>query len=104
MSVFFIVFGVTAGTYFGCLFYNRNKWLSVAVPVVVALSTTIAMYVGELMLTGGVLYKFGAGWFFQPAAGTPYSIIDVLVIMLSGIATYALMRKLAPHTPDTQET
>jgi hypothetical protein len=100
MSVFFIVFGVTAGTYFGCLFYNRSKWLSVAVPVVVALFTTIAMYVGELMLTGGVLYKFGTGWLFEPAAGTPYSIVDVLVIMLSGIVTYALMRKLAPHTPE----
>ncbi|MBT7065160.1 MAG: hypothetical protein HN919_02570 [Verrucomicrobia bacterium] len=96
MSVFFILFGVTSGTYFACLFYGKSRPLSVVVPVVMALATTLAMYVGELVMTGGELFKFGTGWLFDPIAGIPYAIIDILVILLAGAITFGLTRLLAP--------
>ena len=97
MSMFFILFGVTSGTYFGCLFYGRSTLLSVVVPVVMTLATTVAMYVGELVMTGGELFKLGSGWLFDPIAGIPYAIIDVLVILLAGAITFGLTRILAPQ-------
>ena len=91
MSLFFVVFGVTFGVYCGCIFYGKSKWLSVVVPAIVATATTIAMYVGELILMGGKLFCFGCGLLCQPIANRPFAIIDFIVIAVSGLLTYWLM-------------
>jgi hypothetical protein len=94
MSIFFIVFGVTFGVYFGCLFYGKKKVLSVMIPAIISAVTTIVMYIGELVLMGGVLFKFGEGGIFEPLSMMPFAIIDFVVILLSGIVTYFVMATL----------
>lgn len=44
MSLFFIVFGVTSGVYFGCIFYKKRMLLSVLIPAFVSMTTTVVMY------------------------------------------------------------
>jgi hypothetical protein len=95
MSVFFIVFGVTAGVYAGSFYYGRKKFLSAVVPALVSILTTIVMYVGELVMTGGVLFKFGSGFLFESLGMIPFAVIDIVVILFSGVLTYSIMNALA---------
>ncbi len=94
MSLFFIVFGVTFGVYFGCIFFGKHKWLSIAVPAAAAVLTTIVMYIGELVLTDGKLFKFGSGVFFKPIGPIPFAAVDFLVIALSGVITWLILHLL----------
>ena len=89
MSVFFIVFGLTAGVYSGSLLYFRKPILSRLFPALIASITTFVMYVGELILMGGVLFKFGSGFLFEPMGSCPLAPVDFFVITLSGVITYA---------------
>jgi hypothetical protein len=91
MGIFFIVFGITVGVYVGCIFYGKKKLLSVIVPAIASAITTVLMYIGELILMGGVLFKFGKGFLFEPLGGISFAIIDLIVILLSGIITYLLL-------------
>jgi len=91
MSVFFIVYGVTFGAFIGSIFYGKNKFLSVVIPIVSSVATTIAMYVGELILMGGELFRFGSGFFFEPLGSIPFALVDILVIIASGAVTYVIM-------------
>ncbi len=91
MSIFFIMFGVTFSTYIGSIFYGKKKLLSVVVPTVASMATTIAMYFGELILMGGELYSFGRGFLFSPIGSIPFAIIDFIVIIAFGGVTYLLM-------------
>lgn len=95
MSLFFIVFGVTVGIYAGSFFHKKKKLLSVIFPAILSLATTTIMYVGELILLNGSLYQFGNGFLFEPLGMFPFATIDLLVILLSGIATYSLLSKFA---------
>ncbi len=65
MTIFFIVFGVTAGVYIGSFFYGKKKLFSTVLPSVFAMITTFVMYVGELVLMGGKLFRFGTGFLFE---------------------------------------
>lgn len=94
MSVFFIVFGITVGFYCGSIFYGRSKLLSKIMPSIAASLTTLIMYIGELVLTGGVLFKYGNGFFFEPIAAFPFSAADIAIIVVSGVITYILMQFL----------
>ena len=94
MSVFFMVFGVTFGVYFGCVFYGKKKSLSIVIPTFIAATTTVAMYIGELILMGGVLFKFGSGFIFEPLGMTPFAVVDIIVILSSAIITYVIEMKL----------
>jgi hypothetical protein len=94
MSIFFIVFGITVGVYVGSIFYGRKKLTSVVIPAIAAAITTIVMYIGELILMGGVLFKFGNGFLFEPLGAIQFAIIDFIVILLSGIITYSLLHLL----------
>lgn len=91
MSIFFIVFGVTFGTYIGSIFYGKRKLLSAVVPTVASMATTIVMYFGELILMGGKLFSFGRGFLFAPINSIPFAIIDFIVIIAFGGVTYLLM-------------
>lgn len=94
MSVFFIVFGVTAGIYCGSILYGKNKLLSQVIPAITASLTTLIMYIGELMLMGGVLFRYGSGFFFAPLGMIVFSIADIAIIIASGIVTYTIMKHL----------
>jgi hypothetical protein len=94
MSVFFIVFGITTGIYCGSIFYGKSKLLSKTMPAITASFTTLIMYIGELVLMGGVLFKYGNGFFFEPIAAFPFSAADIAIIVVSGVITYILMQLL----------
>lgn len=98
MSIFFIVFGITVGVYVGSLFYGKKKLLSVAISAIIAAITTIVMYIGELILMGGILFKFGKGFLFEPMFTTPFAVIDFIIVLLSGIITYWILHFLNKHT------
>jgi hypothetical protein len=91
MSIFFTVFGLTAGIYAGGLLYNFKPFVSRAIPSLVAAATTTAMYLAELVLMGGVLFRFGEGLLFNPLSPLPLALIDVIVILLAGALTYLLL-------------
>ncbi len=86
MALFFIVFGITMGIYTGSFLLGRKTLFSVIIPSAIAALTTLIMYIGEMFLLSGHLYRFGQGFFFD---GVPLIIlapVDLLII----IASYAL--------------
>ncbi len=97
MSVFFIIFGITVGIYCGSIFYGKSRLLSRLIPAAAASLTTLVMYIGELVLMGGVLFKYGSGLFFEPIGAIPFSAIDIAIILVSGVITYIVMTLL--HDP-----
>lgn len=94
MSVFFIIFGITVGTYCGSIFYEKSKLLSKIIPSIAASLTTLIMYMGELALMGGVLFKYGTGFFFEPIWAIPFALADIAIILVSGVITYIVMELL----------
>lgn len=91
MSLFFIIFGITAGAYCGSMFSGRSRKLSVFLPAAIASLTTLVMYIGELVLMGGVLFRYGSGPMFEPVPPLPFSFVDIAIIIFSGIVTYFIM-------------
>lgn len=94
MILFFIVLGVTAGTYIGSFLLGRKKSVSVSIPSVVASLITLAMYIGETFLLSGNLYRFGTGFLFDGIPGIVLAPVDILVIALSGIMNAIICRFL----------
>ena len=91
MSAFFILMGLTAGIYAGSLLLNRSRAVMTRIPAAVSALVTLLMYIGEMILLHGHLYRFGEGVFF---AGIPQLIlapVDLLVILASGVLMYLLM-------------
>lgn len=89
-GLFFIVFGVTFGMYIASHLYGKGKAVSVLIPALTAVLTTLAMYIGELVLMDGKLYVLGKGLFFQPLGASPFSLCDISIILISGIITALL--------------
>ncbi len=98
MSLFFIVYGLTFGTYLGVIRAGRGIWSAVILPGLTAAATTGAMYGGELVLMDGRLFRLGQGLFFQPAGNLPLAWVDWTVILLSGIMTGLLMLGFDRHS------
>lgn len=96
-GLFFVVFGVTFGTYFASHLFGKNKLLSVSIPIIIAMLTTAVMYIGELVLMGGHLFVFGNGPFFEPLGTFPFSVCDILIVFISGIITATLSLLLNRH-------
>ena len=96
-GLFFVVFGVTLGAYFSSHLYGKSQLLSVWVPALIAMLTTIVMYIGELVLMDGYLFVFGSGTFFEPLGAVPFSVCDILIVLISGIITAALSFLLNWH-------
>ncbi len=90
MSAFFIMFGVTAGVYAGSLLIGKKKALSVLLPSIIALAVTLFMYIGEMILLSGNLYRFGSGFLFDGLAGIVLAPIDILIILASGCINAAI--------------
>lgn len=94
MTVFFMVFGITVGIYCGSIFYGKRILLSGIIPSIAASVTTLIMYVGELVLMDGALFKYGSGFFFEPLVIIPFSPADIAITLGSGIITYVTVRLL----------
>lgn len=87
MSAFFVLFGVTVGIYVASFTLNKKPLLSVWLPGVSAAVVTLVMYIGEMILLSGHLYRFGNGFFFEGIPGIVLAPIDIVVILASGAIT-----------------
>ena len=87
MSVFFVLFGVTVGIYIESFTLNKKPLLSVWLPSVSAAVVTLVMYIGEMILLSGHLYRFGDGVFFAGIPGIVLAPVDIVVILGSGVMT-----------------
>ncbi|MDD6847922.1 MAG: hypothetical protein PUD53_03995 [Oscillospiraceae bacterium] len=84
MSMFFIVMGVTAGIFVGSFILGRGRLVSVFIPSLVSVVVTMLMYVGELILLQGNLYRFGKGMIFEGIYALVLAPVDIAIIILSG--------------------
>lgn len=94
MCLFFIVFGVTMGIFTASFLTKRPHPAVLALSAAVASSVTLIMYIGELILLSGHLYRFGNGFLFDGLGALVLAPIDLIVILLSGGIT-AVVLKLA---------
>lgn len=90
MSVFFVLLGVTMGIYVASFTLHKRKLFSVALPSVISSLITLIMYIGEMLLLSGNLYRFGRGFFFSKLGKLVLAPVDILIIILSGLITFLL--------------
>ena len=107
MSLFFVLFGVTAGVYVGSFLLNRKVRFSIVLPAVIAALVTLLMYIGEMILLSGRLYRFGSGWILEGVPGIVLAPVDIGIIALSGCVTaaigYGLNRKQQQNSSAKRE-
>lgn len=84
MGLYFITLGVTAGTFTGSFLIGRKSCISVLLPSVVASLVTLSMYIGEMFLLSGHLYRLGSGFIFEGLPVITLAPIDLIIIILSG--------------------
>lgn len=94
MTVFFVLFGITAGVFIGSFLLGKRGVVSIAIPAVGASIMTLLMYVGELILLNGHVYRFGTGIVFEGIAGIALAPFDILVILLAGGITAGVLSLL----------
>ncbi len=87
MAVFFTILGVTAGVFIGSFLLGKRTLLSIGVPAISAVAMTLLMYIGEMILLNGHLYRFGDGFLFDSIPGIVLAPIDLMVIAASGCIT-----------------
>lgn len=87
MGVFFLVLGVTVGTYAGSFLLGKKKGISVGIPAAIGAVTTLAMYIGEMCLLNGNLYLLGRGFWFARLPGIVLAPADMMIILSAGIVT-----------------
>ena len=87
MCAFFLIFGLTVGIYVLSFTLNKKLLWSVIAPTVAAIITVTVMYIGEMVLLSGHLYRFGHGFLFDGLTGVVLAPIDIAVILLSGALT-----------------
>ena len=87
MTLFFIILGVTSGVYVGSFLLGKRNWVSIWLPALNASVMTFLMYVGEMILLHGHLYRLGTGFIFNSLPGIILAPIDLLTIVISGCVT-----------------
>ena len=87
MGTFFILFGVTSGIFAGSFLLEKRKLLSLGLPAIAASLTTILMYIGEMILLDGRLYRVGNGFFFDGLGSLVLAPVDILIVLLAGALT-----------------
>jgi len=85
MIAFFILLGVTMGIFVGNLVGREGNLFTVVLPSFVASLTTTIMYIGEMILLDGHLYRFGEGRFFEDIFDMGLAPIDILTIICAGV-------------------
>ncbi|MBO5967135.1 MAG: hypothetical protein J6S14_01400 [Clostridia bacterium] len=87
MCVFFLLFGVTVGIYVASFTLGKKKLYSILMPSLSAAAVTLVMYIGEMALLSGNLYRFGEGFLFEGMGGIVLAPVDIAVILLAGTIT-----------------
>ena len=87
MAVFFILLGVTVGIFIGSFLLGKKKTVSVLIPAIVTSVLTTLMYVGEMFLLNGHVYRFGNGFLFHSIPGIVLAPVDIAIILFAGIIT-----------------
>ena len=87
MAVFFIMLGVSVGIYAGSFLLGKKIGISVVVPAVLSSLMTGLMYVGEMILLNGHLYRLGTGFLFEGISHLVLAPIDIIIIIISGCVT-----------------
>ena len=91
MSAFFILLGVTVGLFLGSFLLNRGRTIGLWLPAAASAATTLVMYIGEMILLHGHLYRFGTGFFYDGLPTIVLAPVDLLVILGPGGITLLLM-------------
>lgn len=94
MTIFFILFGVSAGVFTGSFLLGKRRLVSILIPSIVASVMTLLMYIGEMILLNGHLYSFGTGLIFERISVIAFAPIDLLIIVASGCITALIFRLL----------
>lgn len=95
MCLFFIVFGVTMGLFTASFLTKRPSSAVLSVSAAVSSVVTLIMYIGELILLSGHLYRFGNGFLFDGLGAMVLAPIDLIVILLSGGITAVILKSVA---------
>ena len=106
MAVFFALLGITMGVYTGSFTLRKRKPLAAALPAAVAVFVTAAMYLGEMVLLNGNLYRFGEGFLFEGLGRLVLAPVDIIVILAAGLITLLICNRLHigdEPNPDAEE-
>lgn len=87
MAAFFALFGVCVGVFVGSLTLGKARGLSMVIPSAVSIVATTAMYIGEMILLNGNLYRFGSGFFFEGLGAIVLAPADLAIILAAGAIT-----------------
>lgn len=87
MAVFFALTGIVMGIFVFSFTAGKSGALPTVLPALSALLTTVSMYIGELILLSGNLYRFGSGFFFDGLGGLVLAPVDLLIIIVSSTVT-----------------
>ncbi len=87
MAFFFIVLGVVSGLFLASFVLGKSRFLSIFLPSAFSSLMTFIMYVGEMILLNGHLYRFGDGFIFESIPHIILAPIDIFIIIISGLAT-----------------
>lgn len=95
MCAFFLLFGVTVGIYVASFTIGKKRLYSLWIPSLSASFVTFVMYIGEMVLLSGNLYRFGEGFFFDGIKGIVLAPVDISVVLLSGVITSMIALSIA---------
>jgi hypothetical protein len=96
MASFFLLLGIVVGVFVGSFLLGKTRAVSVWIPAVSAVLTVLAMYIGEMILLHGNLYRFGEGVFFSGLGALVLAPADIAVLLASGALTAWICRMLQP--------
>lgn len=84
MTTFFALLGITVGIFVGSFLLGKRILVSVWTPAFVASVMTLLMYIGEMILLNGHLYRLGVGLIFEGIPGIVLAPIDLFIVVISG--------------------
>lgn len=87
MGTFFALLGVTAGIFSASLAIGKKRLFSTIIPAVTSVLVTVLMYIGEMILLNGHLYRFGRGLLFRGLQKMVLAPIDIIIILAAGAIT-----------------
>ena len=89
MTLFFVVFGLTAGLFVSS--FTSGKKSKIFAPIAASL-TVFLMYIGEMILLDGNLYRYGKGLFFAPCGKLVLSPCDIVIAAASGVLCFGILK------------
>ena len=87
MGTFFALLGVTAGLFIASLTIGKKRLISTVIPAVASVMVTVLMYIGEMILLNGHLYRFGRGILFRGISKIVLAPVDIVIILAAGAVT-----------------